>query len=125
MDAFESGVPENWRSAVIFPPYKGKGEGNKCKIYRGISLLIVVGKIFAGILIDRVHIVTGGLIDDAQGGFRVGRVGVYHIFTLKNIVEKAREKKRRVYVGFIDLEKTYDREALWQVLRMYDVGGKP
>ena len=30
-----------------------------------------------------------------------------------------------MYVGFIDLEKAYDRvnsEALWQVLRMYDVG---
>ena len=30
-------------------------------------------------------------------------------------------------MGFIDLEKAYDkvnREALWQVLRMYDVGGK-
>ena len=33
--------------------------------------------------------------------------------------------KNRVYVSFIDLEKTYDRvnrEGLWQVLRMYDVG---
>ena len=32
-----------------------------------------------------------------------------------------------MYVGFIDLEKAYDRvnrEALWQVLRMYDVGSK-
>ena len=31
----------------------------------------------------------------------------------------------KVYVGFIDLEKAYNRpnkEALWQVLRMYDVG---
>ena len=30
-------------------------------------------------------------------------------------------------MGFIDLEKAYDRvnkEALWQVLRMYDVKGK-
>ena len=30
-------------------------------------------------------------------------------------------------MGFMDLEKSYDRvsrEALWQVLRMYDVGGK-
>ena len=32
-----------------------------------------------------------------------------------------------MYVGFMDSEKAYDRfkrEALWQVLRMYDVGGK-
>ena len=30
-------------------------------------------------------------------------------------------------MGFVDLEKVYDRvngEALWQVLGMYDVGGK-
>ena len=36
-------------------------------------------------------------------------VCVDQIFTLKQIGEKAREKKRRVYVGFIDLEKAYDR----------------
>ena len=36
---FESGVvPEDWRSAVIVPLYKGKGERNECKNYRGISL---------------------------------------------------------------------------------------
>ena len=54
-------------------------------------------------------------------------VCVDQTFTLKQIGENAREKKRRVYVGFIDLKKAYGRvnmEALWQVLRMYDVGGK-
>ena len=32
-----------------------------------------------------------------------------------------------MYVGFIGLKKAYDkenREGLWQVFRMYDVGGK-
>ena len=32
-----------------------------------------------------------------------------------------------MYVGFIDFKKAYVRangEALWQLLRMYDVGGK-
>ena len=56
-----------------------------------------------------------------QGG------GVDQIFTLKQIGEKAREKKRRVYVGFKDLEKAFDRvnrEPLGQMLRMYEVGGK-
>ena len=68
--SFESGVPKDWRSAVIVPLYKVKGGRNKCKNYRGISLLSLCGKIYAGILICRVHKVTGGLIDDEQGGFR-------------------------------------------------------
>ena len=38
---------------------------------------------------------------------------------------RKQERKNTVYVGFIDLENAYDRvnrEALWQVLRRYDVG---
>ena len=38
---------------------------------------------------------------------------------------RKQERKNAVYLGFIDLEKVYDRvnrEALWQVLRIYDVG---
>ena len=48
------------------------------------------------------------------------------IFTLKQICGKSPEKKA-VYVCFIDLEKGYsrvNRKALWQVLRMYNVGSK-
>ena len=50
------------------------------------------------------------------------------IFTLRQNSEKAQEKKRRVHVGFIGLEKIYDRvdkEALQQIERMYDAAGKP
>ena len=33
---FESGVvPEDWKSIVIVPLYKDKGERTECKIYRG------------------------------------------------------------------------------------------
>ena len=56
------------RSAVIVPLYKGKGERTECSNYRGISLLSVVRKIYAGILVDRVCKVTEGLLDDEQGG---------------------------------------------------------
>ena len=43
--AFESSVvSEDGRSAVIVPLYKGKGERNECKNYRGISLLSMGGK---------------------------------------------------------------------------------
>ena len=98
----------------------------ECKNYRGISLLSVVGRIYAGVLVDGVRRVSGGLIDDEQGGFGAGRGCVNRIFTLKQMGEKTRGKKCIVYVGFIDLEKEYDgvnRGALWQVLGVCDVGG--
>ena len=80
------------------------------------------GKIYVGILVDRVRRMTGDLIDDEQGGLRVGKGCVDQIFTLKQISEKTREKNI-VFVDFIDSEKAHDkvnREALWQVLRMYE-----
>ena len=45
----------------------------------------MVGKIYAGIIVDIVRKVTEGLIDDVQGGLRAGRVCVYQILTLKQI----------------------------------------
>ena len=58
--AFESGVVlEDGRSVVIIHLYKGKGERTECSNYRGISLLYMVGKIYSGILVDRVRKLTG------------------------------------------------------------------
>ena len=63
--AFESSVAaEDWRSTVIVPLYKGKGKRIECKNYIALSLLSVIRKIYAGISVDRVRRVTGGLIDD-------------------------------------------------------------
>ena len=91
---FESGVvPEDWRSAVIIPLYKLKGEKSECKNYRGISLLSMVGKIYVGIPVDRVHWMTGELIGDEQGGFRGGWGFVDQVLTLKQIGEKEKSKK--------------------------------
>ena len=45
--AFESsGMPEEWRSAVIVPLYLSKRKRTECMNYRGISLLSMVGKIY-------------------------------------------------------------------------------
>src|SRR5678815_6050128 len=57
---------------------------------------------------------------------RQGRGCVDQIFTLKQVIEKMREKKNKLYLGFMDLQQEYDRvnrEALWQVLVIYGVGG--
>ena len=66
----------------------------------------MVGKIYAGILVDIVRRVAGGLTDDEEGGFRAGSGCADQIFPLKQISEKALDA---VHVVLIDLEKAYDR----------------
>ena len=53
---------------MIVPVYNGKGERTECRSYRDINLLRVVGKIYAGTLVERIHKVTEGLTDDKQEG---------------------------------------------------------
>ena len=51
-------APEDWRKALIIciPIYK-KGSRLKCSNYRGIRLLSVVGKVYAGVMNDRVKLI--------------------------------------------------------------------
>ena len=66
-------------------------ERTECKNYRGISLSMV-GKIYSGLLVDRICRETGALIDDEQRSFRAGRESVDQILALKNRLESTRKK---------------------------------
>ena len=126
--AWEVGrVPGDWVLAVIVPLYKGKGCRDVCKSYRGISLLSIPGKVYGRVIIERVRERTRNLIGEEQGGFMEGRGCTDQIFTVKTIVERYIGKRRKLYAAFMDLEKAYDRvdrKALWDVMKIYGVGGK-
>ena len=120
-------VPSEWKIGCIVPLYKGKGDPLECKNNRGISLLSVPGKLYGRILIDRVVENSEGQIGEEQSGFRKGRSCSDQIFVLRQLCEKMKEKGKKVWIAFMDLEKAYDRvdrEALWQVLRIYGIGGR-
>ena len=122
----EGMAPSDWRNAVIVPVYK-KGRRLDCTNYRGISLMSVVGKVFARILNEREKLVTADKVMDEQGGFRAGRGSNDQIFAVKQLVEKSTEKDKKIYMAFVDLEKAYDnvsREKLWKVLDEYGVKGR-
>ena len=124
---WERGVaPRDWKTAIIVPIHK-KGSRLECTNYRGISLLSVVGKVFARVLNDRVKGLTEGSVMDEQGGFRSGRGCIDQVFAVKQVIEKMIEKDRVMFMVFIDLEKAYDnvcREKLWRVLSEYGVRGR-
>jgi len=51
----EEAVPQDMRDAKIITPYKSKRDRSDCNNYRGISLLGIVGKVFARVILVRLH----------------------------------------------------------------------
>ncbi len=109
------------------PLYKDKGNKDECNNYRGIRLLSVPGKIYGRILTERLMQITEKKVNDEQRGFRKGKSCVDQIFAIKMLVEEYLGKGKKLYAAFMDLEIAYDRvdrEALWNVLRIYGVRGQ-
>lgn len=117
-------APRDWRRALIIPIYK-KGCRMECQNYRGVSLLSVAGKWFGKVLNERLRESTERRVMEEQGGFRAKRSCIDQVFTLRQVMERGIEKRRELFMAFIDLEKAYDRVnrgRLWEALRQAQVG---
>jgi hypothetical protein len=108
------------RDAKIITHYKNKGERSDCNNYRGISLLSIVGKVFARVILIRLQRLAEQVYPESQCGFRAGRSTADMVFSLHQLQEKCREQKMPLYVAFIDLTKAFDlisRDGLFKVLQ--------
>ena len=116
----EGNVPQDMRDAKITTLYKNKGDRSDCNNYRGISLLSIVGKIFARVILSKLQFLGTMVYPEAQCGFRPERSTVDMIFATRQIQEKCREQQMPLYIAFIDLTKAFDlvsREGLFKVLK--------
>ena len=115
----EGEVPQDMRDTKIVTLYKNKGDRSDCNNYRGISLLSIVGKIYARIILVRLQKLAERVYPESQCGFRAERSTIDMIFSLRQLQEKAREQNMPLYVAFIDLTKAFDtvsREGLYMAL---------
>ena len=116
----EGHVPQDMKDAEIVTIYKRKGDKSECGNYRGISLLSIAGKILARIMLNRLtKCIVDRVLPESQCGFRAGRGTIDMIFAVRQVLEKAREQNRDLYLMFVDLTKAFDsvnRDALWKVL---------
>ena len=71
------------RDAKIVTLFKNKGDRSDCNNYRGISLLSVVGKVFARVVLARLQILADRIYPESQCGFRSGRSTVDMIFSVR------------------------------------------
>ena len=105
--------------------FKGKGDIQECKNYRGIKLLSHTSKIWERVVDRRMRQCTN--IHESQFGFTPGRSTTDAIFILKQTIEKHREGQKNIRVTLIDLEKAYDsipREEIWRSSRERNVPEK-
>ena len=64
-------IPEDWKSGVVLPIYKGKGDPLDCGSYRGIKLLEQAMKVVERVFEHRIRQQID--IDDIQFGFIKGK----------------------------------------------------
>ena len=79
----EGTVPRDMRDANIVTLYKNEGDRSDCNNYRGISLLSVVGKVFARVALTKLQIVAERTLPESQCGFRTGRSTIDMIFSVR------------------------------------------
>jgi len=103
----ERSIHEDWKSSVVLPIYKGKGDPMECGSYRGIKFLEhamkVVGRIFEYRIRQQIE------IDDMQFGFMKGKGTTDAIFMARYMQENFRVKGKKLSFGFVDFEKAFDR----------------
>ena len=79
-----------------------KGDRSMCGNYRGISLLSVVGKLFADIILQRLQLIAEFIYPQSQSGYRNGRSTIDGIFTIRQLMEKTRAQRRSLYILYLN-----------------------
>jgi hypothetical protein len=122
--------PSRWRTGIIMPLYKKDARTDPMN-YRPITLLSIVGKLFAKVLCSRLaglaESEASDLLADEQGGFRSHRGSLDQVLTLREIIRSRKDRGQATYATFIDIRKAYDtvwREALYTTLHSKGVKGK-
>ncbi|KAK3531334.1 hypothetical protein QTP70_018133 [Hemibagrus guttatus] len=74
-----------------------------CSNYRGITLLLITGKVLVRILLNRfVPTITEGIFPVSQCSFRANRSTNDMVLVLRQLQEKCREQNKGLYVMFVE-----------------------
>ena len=91
----------------LVPIYKEKGDPMDCKKYKGIKVLEVGLNILEKVQDRRLREIIQ--IHGTQYGFQPGKGTMDSIFIIRQLQEKVLEKRGKLFLAFLDLEKAYDR----------------
>jgi hypothetical protein len=115
--------PSKWRVARLIPLLKpGRKDVGECDNYRGVTLVDMVTKIYAYMLLARVGPWLKDHLLEIQMAFQAERGATDNLFILRDVMEMFKQRARDLYIGFVDLKKAFDsvnREALFRILQQH------
>ena len=90
------GMPDGWKTSVVVPIFKGKGDVMSCGSYRGVKLLEHAMKIVERVLERRIRMLAN--LNEMQFGFMPGKQTVDVIFIVRRMREEYQKNKKLICV---------------------------
>jgi len=97
-----------------------KGNAKECSNYRTIAFILHSSKVMLKILQVWLQQYVNGEFPEVQAGFIKGRGTRDQIANIHQIIEKAIEFQKNIYLCFIDYAKSFDcvdYSKLWKMLK--------
>ena len=101
------GIADEWKTSVIVPIFKGKGDVISCGSYRRVKLLKHAMKIVERVLKSRIRTLVN--LNKKQFEFMPGKGTVDAIVIVRRMQEDYQKKDKKLYMCFVDMEKAFDR----------------
>ena len=89
-------IPESWIEGIIRTIYKNNGDPSNPENYRPITILSCFGKLFTAVLNLRLnnYLKHNDILEENQVEFRAGYSTSDHIFTIYDLTEILKSKKK-------------------------------
>ena len=104
--------------ANIFVPIPKTSNTTKCEEHQTISLISHACKILLYIIKNRIMTIINEHLKESQFGFREGSGTRNAIYVLRTIGQRMMQKKKKVYICFIDNPKAFGNVKHKKLIRM-------
>src|SRR3989442_5528669 len=135
---YQSGsIPEDFRKSIVVPIPK-VSKAQECSEFRTIALISHASKVLLHVIKRRITPIIERQLGDSQMGFRKGKGTRDAIFQLRMISERITQmnkekeiqgkmttKKKKIYLYFVNYQKTFDRVRHDKLAEVMEKSGIP
>jgi len=114
----EAAPPKQWKESIISVLHKS-GQTDLAQNYRPITVIPILYKLFATLLLKRVGPELEKQQSHDQAAYRKGYSTEDHLFTFNQLLEKTSEYQLGFWAASLDFKKAFDsigHDSLWEAL---------